>query len=68
MKDLEKKILEQFKKKMKMEGSNDLIISLDCDDFGNFENECEIIESKDNGRVWQVTTYSTGRIRQIYEM
>lgn len=76
MKDLEKKILEQFKKKMKMEDRNDLSISLDMEEANSneygigfmFNNGAIITEKKDNGRVWQVTTYSTGRIKGIYEM
>lgn len=68
MKNLEKKILEQFKKEMKMEDRNDLIISVDYDYYGNFLNECEIMESHDYGKVWQVTTDSTGRIKGIYDM
>lgn len=65
MKDLEKKILEQFKKKMKME-DKDLIITLDEGEYGEFMNGAVIMEPK--GKVWQVTTYSTGRIKGIYEL
>ena len=69
-------IMVQFKKKMKMEDRDDLHISLDIeeansDEYGlgfMFNNGAIITESKDNGRVWQVTTYGTGRIKQIYEM
>ena len=76
MKELEQYILAQFKKKMKMEDRNDLSISLDMeeansDEYGlgyMFNNGAVVSESKDNGKVWQVTTYSTGRIRQIYEI
>lgn len=75
MKDLEQYILAQFKKKMKMEDRNDLNIQLETEEtiteegFGfRFINEAIITERKDNGKVWTITTYSTGRIKQIYEI
>lgn len=65
---MEQKILEQFKKKMKMEERNDLIISLDCDDFGNYLNTCEVMEKQTNGKVWDVITTRSGNIKSIYEL
>jgi len=63
---MEKKILDQFKKKMRMENRNDLIITLDVDEWGEFLNEAIIMEP--HGKVWNITTYSTGRILSICEV
>lgn len=65
---MEQKILDEFKKKMKMQDRTDLKIQLDTDDWGNYENECEIYEAANNGRVWNVTTTRTGKIKSIYEV
>ena len=63
--EIEKYILEQF---IKRTGITNVSVHLDTDDWGNYENEAEIVERKDNGKVWNVITYSTGRIRQLVEM
>lgn len=63
--EIEKYILEQF---IKRTGISNVSVHLDTDDWGNYENEAEILERKDYGRVWNVITYSTGRIRQLVEM
>ena len=65
---MEQKILEEFKKKMKMQDRDDLRIHLDTDDWGNYEGECEIYEAADFGKVWNVITTKTGRIKDIWEL
>ena len=65
--EIEKYILEQFVKKVNID-IDKIRIELDTDDWGNYENEAVIIERKDNGKVWNVVTYSTGRIRCITEI
>lgn len=63
--EIEKYILEQF---IKRTGISNVSVELDTDDWGNYLNEAEILERKDYGRVWNVITYSTGRIRKLVEM
>lgn len=65
--EIEKYILEQFLKKVNID-IDKISISLDTDDWGNYENEAIITERKDCGKVWNITTYSTGRIRCITEV
>ena len=65
---MEEKILEQFKKKMKMEDRNDLAFSVDFENWDYGDYTCEVLERKDNGKVWTIECYSTGRIRKILEV
>ncbi len=67
MLSLEEKILKSFKEKMGDEVQNlDLIVSLNYSD-GNC-NDCEIIEKKDNGKVWFVEYDETGEIEDTLEI
>lgn len=63
---MKEQILEQFKKKMKLDGEFTLI--LDTDEYGNWEQEGTIMEKGDNGRVWAITCYKTGKIKSIVEV
>lgn len=63
---MEKNIIEQFKKKMKLDG--DFTLILDIDEYGNWEQEGTIMEKGDNGKVWAVTFYKTGKIKSIVEV
>ena len=62
---MEQKILESFKKRMgkKVQGL-DLLVSLNGD-CGDWDNTCEIMETKDNGKVWLVECTKTGNIKSI---
>ena len=64
---MEEKILNSFKKKLgkKAEGL-DLIVSIP-DNFED-EKECTILETKDNGKVWQLICTKTGNVKDILEI
>ena len=61
-------IMGQFKKKMKMEDRDDLTLEIDFESWDYEDYTCEVIERKDNGKVWTIECYSTGRIRNILEL
>ena len=59
---MEEKILKSFKK---YEGKSvkdlDLIVSIP-DDF-DYGHECQVMEKKDNGKVWHVTCTKSGNVK-----
>lgn len=62
---MEQKIIESFKKNMKGEADNlDLIVSFSDED----ENEVEIMERKDYGRVWVCKVTKNGNVTDIHEL
>ena len=66
--NIEQVILENFKKKMKEEVKDlNLLVSLSedtfPDDYGIYS--CEVMESKDNGKVWNVICTRNGKIKDI---
>ena len=73
MKELEEKILKSF---IKYEGNEvkdlDLIVFIDEDywpDPDNIYNYCcEVMERKDNGRVWTCVCTKSGKIKETYEL
>ena len=65
--NIEQVILANFKKYMKSQVQDlDLIISLSEDTFpdDNGIYSCEIMEAKDNGKVWNVTCTKSGKIKE----
>lgn len=65
---MESKILNEFKKKMKMEARSDLFITMDMGDYGEWLQTCTIMEATPNGKTWDIVCYKTGKIKNIYEM
>lgn len=68
---LKDKILEQFKKKMKKEVEElELIVALTEDCWPDFEGtySCEVMETKDNGKVWECDCTKSGNIKNIWEL
>lgn len=65
--NLEEKILKSFKTKRKEFNSLDLIIALDLD-LWEEERYCEIMEEKENGKVWEVKTTKTGNVIDFFEI
>lgn len=64
---MEEKILQSFKKTMKkkIEGLDLLVVIPDNFDE---EHECEIMETKSNGKVWTVSCTKNGNIKRIIEL
>ena len=68
---LEDKILEAFKKKMKKEVEGlELMVALTEDCWPDFDGAylCEVMETKDNGRVWTLECTKKGNIKDIDEL
>jgi hypothetical protein len=68
---LEQKILEQFKKKMKKEVEGlDLIVAFNEDTWPDDDNIYSILvmETKANGKVWDCECSRNGNIKYIYEL
>ncbi len=63
---MEEKILSSFKQKEKELKDLELIISM-SDDFEE-THECEILEKKENGRVWNIVCTKSGNVKDYYEM
>lgn len=73
MSELESKILKSFTKKLGKEVEGlDLIVFIDEDywpDPDNIYNYCcEVMESKDNGKVWTCVCTKSGNIKEYYEL
>lgn len=67
--ELEKRILESFEKKTKGEFKDlDLIVSLPDEEGWQEEHYCAVMETKDNGRVWDCECTKTGNIKSIWEL
>lgn len=71
MNELEKKILESFKKYEGKEVEDlDLFVAVieDCwpDDEGVYS--CEVMERQDNGRVWTCECTKNGKVKETYEL
>lgn len=66
--EFEKRILSSFKKKMKKEVDGlELFVSYDPDLWSE-AHEVDIIENKDNGKVWTCFCSKNGRIESILEV
>ncbi len=63
---LEEKILKSF---VKYEGKEveglDLVVFIDPDAWEE-EHLCEVLESKANGKVWEVACTRTGNVKETY--
>lgn len=69
MNKLEQKIFEQFKKMMKDEIEGlDLFPAIEEDSWDDGENACLVMESKDNGKVWECYCTKSGKIKDIIEI
>lgn len=66
---LEEKILKSF---IKYEGKEveglDLIVCWIPDNWPDFGNvySCEVMESQDNGKVWEVECTKSGKVKNTY--
>ena len=66
---LEEKILKSF---IKYEGKEveglDLIVCWTPDCWPDFENtySCEVMESQENGKVWEVECTKSGKVKNTY--
>lgn len=72
MKELENRILKSFKKYMGKEVEDlDLIvcISPDCwpEDIDNIYT-CEVMERKDNGKVWTCECTKNGKVKETIQL
>lgn len=68
---IEEKVLENFKRKMKEKVKDlDLIAVFNedawPDEDGNYF--IEVLERKDNGRVWTLECTRSGNIKEVYEL
>ena len=61
--NIEEKIKEQFIKKI---GINDIIVSIPDDIEESLS--CEVMEKKDNGKVWEVELTKNYNIKSIYDL
>lgn len=67
--ELEQKIFEQFKKMMKDEIEGlDLFPAIEEDSWEDGENCCLVMESQDNGKVWECYCTKSGKIKDIIEV
>ena len=68
---LEEKILANFIKYMGKDVQGlDLFVALIDDCWPDYQGtySCEVMESKDNGRVWELTCTKSGRIKDCIEL
>lgn len=66
---MEQKILESFNKKMGKEVQGlELLVALNTDEYDNWDKTCEVMETKDNGKVWFVECTKTGNVKSIYQL
>lgn len=70
MEELEQKILKSF---IKYEGKEveglDLVVFISPDYWGeDGEYLCDVLESKENGRVWTCECTRSGKIKETYEL
>lgn len=66
---MEQKILNNFIKKMgKQVQELDLFVALNTDEYDNWDKTCEVMETKDNGKVWFVECTKTGNIKSAYQL
>ena len=73
MEELENTILKSFKKYMGKEVNDlDLIVYIEEDYWPDpdsiYNYCCEVMESKDNGRVWTCTCTKNGRVKDACEL
>ena len=65
---METKILKSFINKMNEEANElELIVSIDPETWEE-EHICEVLETKDNGKVWELKCTRSGNVKEIYEL
>lgn len=68
---LEEKILKSFQKLLGKEVEDlDLFVALVEDCWPDYDGvySCEVMETKDNGKVWELTCTKSGRIKDYIEL
>ena len=63
MERMEATILRSFKKTVKEARNLNLIVSLPDDFYEDYE--CEVMEKKDNGKVWAVKCSKVGTVKAV---
>ena len=68
MEELESRVLKSFKKYEGKEVEKlDLIVLIDPENWEE-ERTCEVMEKRDNGRVWTCYCTRNGKIKETYEL